>query len=75
MGQGPHRHGAFVSREFIEMFACFCFPDHYQLVHIPSGLQKQTYGLMSQHEGAYVQAGAGLLTKYLASDETAIQRM
>lgn len=35
---GPYRHRAFVSCEFIEMFTCFCFPDHDQLVHISSGL-------------------------------------
>lgn len=75
LGGGAHRHRAFVSCEFIEMFACFCFPDHYQLVHITSGLQKQTCWLMSQHEGACLQAEAGLLTKYLASDEIAIHRM
>lgn len=39
--RGLYRHRAFVSREFIQMFACFCFPDHYQLVHITSGLQKK----------------------------------
>lgn len=39
--RGLYRHRAFVSCEFIQMFACFCFPDHYQLVHITSGLQKK----------------------------------
>lgn len=39
--RGLYRHRAFVSREFIQMFACFCFPDHYQFVHITSGLQKK----------------------------------
>lgn len=38
-----YRHWAFVSCEFIEMFARFCFPDHYQLVHITSGLQKKIW--------------------------------
>lgn len=32
-------------------------------------------GLLVENEGAFLQTGAGLLTKYLASDETAMHRM
>lgn len=78
---GTYRHWAFVSCEFIQMFTCFCLPDHDQFVHVSSGLKRCwerrfCYNItFTKRQTKAGYAERVLLTKYFPSDDMDIHRI